>query len=229
MDNEHVTVSKTSRFPSHISPHGVTKPEWSTVPPFVRRIDFTPLICLDALHPDYISTQPSPSFLLIPAANQPILAGQVVHHAQILSATRNIPSVVCSRGVSAAIDEGGDVIHEQEGGKGFIARLAIPWYGDYGERIPTFSEKTGNRVMLGLLTAGTTLIKALEVYVRKGSRGLIEGVEYGLLNVQNGGKKVRKLIEWRKNVDSDEEVPLLRNRPVSSGGPDSGIQPSRRP
>lgn len=153
-------------------------------------MDFTPLICLDTLHPSLVPYLPAPTFLAIPAAAQPALAEQVITHAELLSSTHGIPSIVCSRGASAAIDETGQIKHRQKGGKGFLVTLAIPWHGDGEMREHTWAELLGPLGVLAGLTGALMVTKAGEVWKDDGTKGLIAAGE-------EGGKKVRGMIGWR--------------------------------
>lgn len=183
------------------SPHGITKPEWSTVPPFVRPISFTPLICLDALHPNLVSSVPAPSFLAIPATPHSTLVKQVIQHAQSLSAIHRIPSIVCSKGISAAIDETGDISHEQVGGTGFIAKMVIPWHGDGGTRSLTLAGSLGSTGTLGLITLAIIALKAGEVYWNKGVPGVLAGADAGARRIVETTDDARqRLIGWRESL-----------------------------
>jgi len=200
----------------------LTKPEWSSSPPFTRPVPFTPLICLDTLHPSLISVAAPPSFLVIPAAAQPALATQVIRHAEVLSSTHGIPSIVCSRGVSAAIDEIGQIKHRQDGGKGFIATMAIPWPGDGEARELTSAETFGPVGILAAFGVASIGAKAREIWQREGTEGLLKDVESGLTGVKQGAYKIRGLLRGQGDAAAERRVEA---QPLLDQDEDSGRAP----
>ena len=197
----------------HDSPHGITKPEWSSVPPFTRSVDFTPLICLDALHSSMLPIHPPPSFLTISAASDITLANEVIRYAQVLASTHQIPAIVCSLGASAAIDLTGRIKHQQEGGKGFVVDFAIPWLGEGAYRTQTWAEYLGPMGVLAGATIVVALFKAGEVWWIRGEEGLIGGVRGGMRRIGQGGQSIAGLLDWRSDPDyftDDEGIETVR-------------------
>jgi hypothetical protein len=198
----------------------VTKPAWSSIQPFVRPVPFTPLICLDTLHPSLVPLHPPPAFLAIPAASQPALATQVIRHAQVLSSTHGVPAIVCSRGASAVIDETGQIMYRQNGGKGFIATLAIPWSGDNEYRGHTWAETLGPVEVLACFAIVIAGAKVGEVCHRDGASKLIEGVKDSVDRMRREPLKIKRPLTWRDPAgvgeDQGERRPLL-DQDESSG------------
>jgi len=147
----------------------------------------------------------------------------VIRHAEVLSSTHGIPSIVCSRGASAAIDETGQVKHRQDGGKGFIVTMAIPWLGEGETRAYTWAEALGPLGVLMALGVVILCAKAGEVWHHEGTQGLLEGAEAGVVKVKQGGKKIKGLLTW--GGETGVAPHRAESQPLLDADEDSGRAP----
>lgn len=134
-----VSMHKSKCFQAdHVRPAGINKTDWSPGIPHLRTIKLSPLICLDAFHPDLVSRlDPTPDLIVVSASALTIdIAKQMIGQAESIALCHSVPVMVVAssrgrsaQGISALLDGWGRVIHQQRGGRSFVVQVALPYYG----------------------------------------------------------------------------------------------------